>query len=180
LCYRPSRINDEKECINMPLSVEEVARIKAAPAWRPDKYDAYKDAKTRPTWAEKTMTGTVAAIIKRTSDYGEYPCVIIAVGDGEDSAYFAWHVFHQTAKDALMAAKPRPGEGVSVFYGGQKESRTRKGKDGKPVKYHVWTVVCENTMAAELGYDPYGADDSTAAVDGVPGSRSTGDDSPGF
>jgi len=162
----------------MPLTAEEVARIKAAPAWRPDKFDTFK--KDRPAWAEKSMSGTIAAIIKRTSEYGDYPCVVIAVPSGDEVTYFAWHVFHQTAKDALMASKPRPGENVTVLYGGQAESKTRKGKDGKPVKYHVWTVVCENTMAQELGYNPYGDDETPADFDGVPGGSSTSTDEPGF
>ena len=172
----------------MAITPEEFAKMMQAPAWRPDSADKYTDD-NRPWYAETSLTSVpIAAILKRTSEYGDYPCVILAVPseNGEDSRYLAWHVFHQTAKDALQTAKPRPGEVITVFYGGRVESKKRRDSEGKPIKYHQWTVVCENTMEEELGYDPYAGSDEVVA-DTAPASKSrvsrskpTQSDEPGF
>ena len=173
----------------MAITPEEFAKMKQAPAWRPDSADKYTD-ENRPWYAETSLASVpIAAILKRTSEYGDYPCVIFAVPDEDSeggSRYLAWHVIHQTAKDALQTAKPRPGEVITVSYGGRVESKKRRNSEGKPVKYHLWSVVCENTMEEELGYDPYaGADDTVADATPTPKSRvsrskSTQSDEPGF
>lgn len=105
--------------------------IKTAPAWRPEAGD--------------TITGTVCKILRMSTQYGDYPKVVLqdTAADGSVN-YLAWHAMHQTALDALKKAKPAPGDTITVHYGGRIPSKKRVDSDGKPVKYHAWTIVTEN------------------------------------
>ncbi|MCA1839941.1 MAG: hypothetical protein LC723_06380 [Actinobacteria bacterium] len=113
--------------------------IALAPAWRPN--------------VGNTLTGAVAHIEKRTTEYGTYPVVYIAKEDTGE--LFAVHAFHQTLKDGLKELAPQRGEFVSITYAGKKESSKREDSKGEPVEYHHYVVVdpAATVDGTELDWD---------------------------
>jgi C4-dicarboxylate-specific signal transduction histidine kinase len=109
------------------MDAETKVLVETAPAWRPA--------------AGEQLTASIAAILRRETQYGAYPVVVFQLKDG---TFTAWHAMHSIAQDALKARRPAPGDTLTVHYGGRIESKKRKDSDGKPVKYHAWTIVSEN------------------------------------
>lgn len=123
----------------MTVSILDIA---LANAWRPAVGD--------------TLTGAVAHMEKRTTEYGTYPVVYI----DRDGILVAVHAFHQTLRDGFKDLKPSRGDFVSITYAGTKESNKRTDSKGDAVEYHHYVVL-----------DP----DST-----VDGSEISWDDDPAF
>jgi hypothetical protein len=119
-----------------------VLDIALATAWRPEPGD--------------TLTGAVAHMEKRTTEFGTYPVVYI----DQDGALVAVHAFHQTLRDGFKALAPSRGDFVTITYAGVKASNKRTDSKGEAVEYHHYVVI-----------DP----DST-----VDGSEIKWDDEPAF
>ena len=106
----------------VPLRV----RIESAHAWRPV--------------PGSILEGFLVAVVKRTSEYGTYPVLII--DDGENEALHAFHAFHSISRDKLRELKPARGERITIAYPGPQESRKRKDANGNPVTYHPYIIYC--------------------------------------
>jgi hypothetical protein len=111
--------------------------IALATAWRPNVGD--------------TLTGAVAHRETRTTEYGTYPVIYIAVDGGEQLV--AVHAFHQTLLEGFKALKPQRGQFVSITYAGEKDSNTRKDSKGEPVSYHHYVVVDPDATVEETEMD---------------------------
>jgi hypothetical protein len=118
----------------MSVSVLEVAM---ANAWRPD--------------PGTTLVGALAHREVRTSEFGTYPIVYIAVEGSEELV--AVHAFHQTLRDGLKELAPQRGQFISITYVGEKESKNEDSRGNKRT-YHHYVVV-----------DPDDSVDSTSDLD---------------
>lgn len=125
----------------MTVSMIDVA---LAQAWRPVPGDE--------------LRGFLAHREMRTTEYGTYPVVYIAP-EGVDTeklgSLVAVHAFHQTLKDGLKALAPQRGSAISITYAGEKDSNSRKDKDGEAVSYHHYVVVDPDATVegGELDWD---------------------------
>lgn len=106
-------------------TLERNLAILNAAAWRPEP-NTYR-------------TGNLIAVRRGGigGEYGEYPILVMEDKDG----IFAVHAFHTLLINYLKEIKPRRGEELTVWYGGQRESGKRVDSKGDPVKYHHYTVV---------------------------------------
>jgi hypothetical protein len=125
----------------VPLRV----RIEAAHAWRPE--------------AGAVLEGHLVAVVKRTSEYGTYP--VLVIDDGVNESFHAFHAFHSISRDKLKTLKPARGEKITIAYAGQQASRTRKDKDGEPVEYHSYIIYCPDREEEDPG--EYDWDDDSPA-----------------
>jgi hypothetical protein len=112
------------------------ARINGARAWKP-KADRTTD---------EMITGTVVAIVARTSDYGTYPVVVLDTGQ---EALSAFHAFHQVAIDQLKEVKPARGESLTIVAHPKVDSKKRKQADGSATQYTPYTIFNPDAPDAE-------------------------------
>lgn len=122
----------------VPLRV----RIEAAHPWRPE--------------AGAILEGHLVAVLKRSTEYGTYPVLIL--DDGINEALHAFHAFHSIARDKLKELKPTRGERVTIAYPGPQTSRQRKDSKGEPVVYHPYIIYCPDR--AEDDVEEYDWDDT--------------------
>jgi hypothetical protein len=66
------------------------------------------------------LIGQVVDIDVRGSDYGD-DYTVVTVKDEETGECFAWHAFHQTARDAVARLNPQVGDTVGVKYLGKSD-----------------------------------------------------------
>lgn len=111
--------------------------IALANAWRPAVGD--------------TLTGAVAHMEKRTTEFGTYPIVYIDV----DGTLTAVHAFHQTLRDGFKELRPSRGDFVSITYAGTKASNKRTDSKGEAVEYHHYVVLDPDSSVdgSELTWD---------------------------
>lgn len=119
----------------VPLRV----RIESATAWRPEPGDI--------------LDARLVAVVRRQTEYGAYPCLIL--DNGRDESLWAFHAFHTIAKDKLRELKPTPGERLVIAYPGKQASRKRVDASGKPVEYNPYIIYCPDReeLAAPASYD---------------------------
>lgn len=123
------------------------ARINGAKAWRP-KADRTED---------EMITGTVVAIVPRTSDYGRYPVVVLDTGK---NTFEAFHAFHQVAIDQLREVKPAAGETLTIVAHLKVDSKKRKQADGTPTQYTPYTIFNPDSPDAEPQVYDWDGDDA--------------------
>jgi hypothetical protein len=111
--------------------------IALASAWRPQVGD--------------TLTGAVAHMEKRTTEFGTYPVVYIDV----DGTHTAVHAFPQTLRDGFKELAPYRGEFVSITYAGTKASNKRTDGKGEAVEYHHYVVLNPDSAVdgADINWD---------------------------
>lgn len=100
-----------------------LTKIKGAPAWRPKDGD--------------TTSGKIVTVVKRTGEYGPYPCVIL---DNGTERYLAVHAFHGVLQNELKEMEAKPGDDVTILYTG-KRTANRLNADGSEKNYHGYSVV---------------------------------------
>lgn len=125
----------------VPLRV----RIESAVAWAPQPGDI--------------LDAHLVAVVKRPSEYGAYPVLILDRGD--DLMFAAFHAFHSIARDKLRELKPARGERVVIAYPGPQDSRKRKDSKGNPVTYHPYIIYCPDRPAEELDEYDWDSDSAT-------------------
>lgn len=136
-----------------PLAV----RIQGAKAWTPAKDRAEAEM----------LTGTVVAVVARSSEHGTYPCVIIDTTGTPGGMLSAFHAFHTVALDQLKELKPSPGESIVIIAYPKTEARKRLDSEGKPVRYTPYSIYnpdAEQTVTANWSWD-----DAEASAPAVPG-----------
>jgi hypothetical protein len=101
------------------MSIEDALAAKYAPAWKPA--------------VGESLIGEVAALSRRTGDYGDYPIVTVRQDDG---AELAWHAYHHVGRTQLGEQRPKVGERIGVKYCGQRE-----GAGG--TSYHDYKLIIE-------------------------------------
>ncbi len=107
-----------------------LAKLKTAPAWRPTD--------------GQTITGKIVTVVKRTGEFGPYPCVMLDTGVEKLTAV---HAFHGVLQNELREMKAKPGDEITVLYTG-KRTANKLNADGSEKKYHGYSVV--PTDGAEL------------------------------
>ncbi len=100
-----------------------LTKIKSAPAWRPKDGD--------------TLTGKIVAVIKRTGEFGPYPCVIL---DNGSDKFVADHAFHGVLQNEMKEMGAKAGDEITILYTG-KRTANRLNADGSEKKYHGYSVV---------------------------------------
>jgi hypothetical protein len=125
---------------NAPVEIPLYARINGARAWKP--------AKDRT--ADAMLTGTVVAVVSRTSDYGTYPVVV--VDTGEDT-FAAFHAFHTVALEQLKQLKPSPGEAITIVAHPVTAANKRKDANGDPVKYTPYSIFNPDAVVPVPAFD---------------------------
>lgn len=123
------------------------ARINGAKAWKP-KPDRTQD---------EMITGTVVAIVSRTSDYGRYPVVVMDTGK---PTFEAFHAFHQVALDQLKEVKPSAGERLTIVAHPKVDSKKRKQADGSATQYTPYTIFNPDSPDSEIAEYDWDADDT--------------------
>lgn len=118
----------------MTVSILDIA---LASAWRPNVGD--------------TLTGAVAHMERRTTEFGTYPVVFI----DHEGTLTAVHAFHQTLRDGFKELAPNRGDFVSITYAGTKESNKRTDGKGDPVEYHHYVVVDPDSVVdgSDISWD---------------------------
>ncbi len=110
--------------------------LMTAPAWRPE--------------PGESITGTVARLSARETEYGKHLVVTLDTGNG---AYTAVHCFHSVLKNAMYDLKPTNGDDVTVYYHGKVD------REDKP-SYHSYTVLDPNAPAeTEFSWAEVAADE---------------------
>lgn len=117
--------------VEIPLA----ARINGARAWKP----------TKDRTTDEMLTGTVVAIVPRTSEYGTYPVVVVDTGAETLSAF---HAFHTVSLDQLKALKPSAGESIVIVAHPKVAANKRKDANGDPVQYTPYTIFNPDNPAA--------------------------------
>lgn len=111
------------ETKSIRFSAPELTKIKSATAWRP------KDG--------ETISGAIVTVVKRTGEFGPYPCVILNTGTEK---YTAVHAFHGVLQNELKEMAAKPGDDITVLYTG-KRTANRLNADGSEKSYHGYSVV---------------------------------------
>lgn len=115
--------------------VDEIFRIKRALPWRPEAGDR--------------IDGDVVRIMARTTIVegkpSKYPILIVNAGEPE---YRAVHAFHSILQDQLREARVKAGDKVSIFFGGEVESKNKNAK-GEARSYYDYSVVVNGEDTAE-------------------------------
>jgi hypothetical protein len=125
------------------------ARINGARAWTPDK------ART----SDVMITGTVVAIVPRTSEYGTYPVVVLQTSEDHAAPFEAFHAFHTVALEQLKALRPEPGEKICIVAHPVVKARKRTDAKGDPVEYAPYTIFnpdADQTVASGWSWDDAG------------------------
>jgi hypothetical protein len=117
--------------VKIRFDADTLAKIKTATAWRPKDGD--------------TLTGNIVTVVKRTGEYGPYPCVILRL-DGFDK-FTAVHAFHGVLQNELKDMKAKPDDNITILYTG-KRTANKLNADGSEKNYHGYSVVPTN--GAEL------------------------------
>lgn len=135
----------KKPSTNTPASgtsFAERAAMNTAPAWRPEKDDILHGE------VVGTRVGT-------TSDYPDYPVLILEQTNGE---YIAFHAFHGVAQDILSSLRPKRGEVLTIQYLGTQVTNATKDKDLKDqTAYHLYYIEregdAEQGVSEEFSWD---------------------------
>jgi hypothetical protein len=90
------------------------ALARLATAWRPEAGDQ--------------IDGTILAIIKRTSEFGIYPAMLIEVETIDTNGVIGtgvqlMHCFHEVLKNQLIEMRPKAGERISCLYIGETKNK---------------------------------------------------------
>jgi hypothetical protein len=126
------------------VTFEERAAMNTAPAWRPVEGD--------------TLRGElVGTRVGRTTDYPDYPVLILAREGGEPGEYIAFHAFHGVAVDRLTELKPKRGDVLTIKYLGAKVTNATKDKPEKDqTLYHLYYIERDGDTAGvseEFNFD---------------------------
>lgn len=120
------------------MNLEERLEAGLPTAWRPDQDDA------------DTLIGEVVDIQIGTSDYGQYPIIVIRQEDGTEKAV---HGFHSVLQNELMKHRPNVGERVGIKFLGDVPT-----KPGSPYKsYKGYRVQVERDKGATFDWGKLGA-----------------------
>jgi hypothetical protein len=125
--FAPEFTSEQRTALNRRIAIEN------APAWRPDPGDLITGKLIDVSWYEH-------------EEYGKSPVMTLAVGS--NNTFARVYSIHQTLTAKLMELRPPLGETVTVHYGGQKASNSRKDSKGDPVQYHQYTVFTGDPLAA--------------------------------
>jgi hypothetical protein len=106
------------------FDAQTLTKIKSAGAWRP------KDG--------ETLEGTIITVVRRTGEFGPYPCVILNTGNV--NKFIAVHAFHGVLQNELREMKAKPGDNITVLYTG-KRTANKLNADGSEKNYHGYSVV---------------------------------------
>jgi len=137
-------------------SVADIIKIRSALAWRPTAGD--------------TVDGTVVKLLRRETEFGIYPVLVIDTGEPQ---YVAVHAFHSLLLEQLREVKTGPGDEITIVYQGKIESKNdspdKDPETGLKRKrsYHAYLLVTNGVDAStEFTWDDAAADKA--------------DDEPGF
>lgn len=110
----------------------------------------------RPKVGDKVI-GLIISLESRTTEYGEYPIVILRTDEGQD---FAVHAFHTVARRELEKLQPRLGDRIGIAYHGPHPT---KGYE----RYRI--VIARDMGVSGLHETPSSAQDDTGDEgDGIP------------
>lgn len=118
---KPATVDVEVKSIR--FDAETLTKIKSALAWRPTD--------------GQTTSGKIVTVVKRTGEFGPYPCVIL---DNGGEKFLAIHAFHGVLQNELKDMKAKPGDDITVLYTG-KRTANRLNADGSEKNYHGYSVV---------------------------------------
>lgn len=75
----------------------------------------------------------------------------------EDGVEYGFWLIHSTALSQFKDAQPEPGERFACLYRGLRKSKTRRDRQGNPVEYHAYSVICPDRqvpgVTAEISWD---------------------------
>jgi len=112
------------------VSIEERLESGLPSAWRPDQDDP------------DLLVGVVQEIEIGTSDYGQYPIIVVRSDAGEEKAV---HAFHTVLQNELKRNQPQIGERIGIKYLGDVE--TKPGSKFKSFKGYRVKVERDQNVA---------------------------------